>query len=519
MFIDFQKLDATTIVRWVLRALLVFLLAWLVRRRPEQDEDEEDDVQEQDEPVARRQGAMKAKARAASSRSVARLQPARDPYANSVRQRRVISEVPPSTGGSFDSIIDKMSKPKEMWEVRKKGEGPPQILRRQPAPQPPEQETSSAAAKATSPASAPTKVAVREAKGKENTLHGHERPVTFISWNRDGNLLFTCGKDKIISVWSTPEGECLGTYRGHSGAVWCCSATADSRWLVTSGADCRVIVWEARTSKEIARVELPGVVRFVEWAGVNGGPTEAAEQNSPTTERFVTCHNRFGSQPAALTLWRFDGESAAIEQLLRITELPSPPTQVRWGRGDEQVVSAHDSGDLVFWRADDGSEVRRLHAHDAPISKFDFTKDFDLVATASTDMSVRVWDVAEGAEAKQIYHAATDRPLNAVAFGRLTRGEALASVGTRPSRCCVVAAGGQDARDVTTSSSTTEQFGTLLFRLGSSEDSPGELEACGVTKGHFGPVHTLAFAGDGSAVASGSEDGCVRLHIFEETPE
>jgi len=72
---------------------------------------------------------------------------------------------------------------------------------------------------------------------------------------------------------------------------------------------------------------------------------------------------------------------------------------------------------------------------------------------------------------------------------------------------------------VTTSSSTTEQFGTLLFRLGSSEDSPGELEACGVTKGHFGPVHTLAFAGDGSAVASGSEDGCVRLHIFEETPE
>jgi len=78
----------------------------------------------------------------------------------------------------------------------------------------------------------------------------------------------------------------------------------------------------------------------------------------------------------------------------------------------------------------------------------------------------------------------------------------------------VIAAGGQDARDVTTTSSSTDQFGTLLFKLGTAAELPCDLEADGVTKGHFGPVHTLAFSSDGSAIASGSEDGCVRLHLF-----
>merc|ERR1712060_518254 len=82
-------------------------------------------------------------------------------------------------------------------------------------------------------------------------------------------------------------------------------------------------------------------------------------------------------------------------------------------------------------------------------------------------------------------------------------------------RCAIIAAGGQDARDVTTTSSTSDQFGTLLFRLGMAETLPCELQADGVTKGHFGPVHTLAFARNGAAIASGSEDGCVRLHIFD----
>jgi len=517
-----QKLDATTMIRWLLRVVLIVFLAWLiVRRKPEEEEDEAEEA-DSVQCDARRSGS---KVRMANSRSIGRLGSISARYPPQVRQRRapgggLCSDA--GGGGDFDSVIDKLSKPKEMWEVRRAGQGPPQILRpqRQEDAGPAATAAASAAAVAAAagalaPAQRPklqlaprTQGAARDGQGRgERTLHGHERPVTFITWNKDGNLLFTCGKDKLVCVWSMPDGECLGHYKGHTGAVWSCSVTGDSSWLVTCGADRLVIVWEARASREIARVELPGVVRFVEWAGGSGSAPSAAG------ERFVTCHNRFGAHPPAVTIWRFDG--TAIEEQRRITTLPSAASQVRWGRGDHLVASAHENGELVFWRADTGAEVKRLRAHNSAISRFEFSHDRELVATASHDKSVRIWDLGKGAEWKKLYHEDTDRPLNAVALGPVTRAVAVGAPASRPARCCVVAAGGQDARDVTTSSSSTEQFGTLLFKLGSGEAFPSELKADGVTKGHFGPVHTLAFARDGCAIASGSEDGCVRVTLLD----
>ena len=43
-------------------------------------------------------------------------------------------------------------------------------------------------------------------------LQGHERPLTQIKYNRDGDLLFSCSKDKTICVWYADNGERLGTF-------------------------------------------------------------------------------------------------------------------------------------------------------------------------------------------------------------------------------------------------------------------------------------------------------------------
>lgn len=52
-------------------------------------------------------------------------------------------------------------------------------------------------------------------------LHGHERAVTQIKYNKDGDLLFSVAKDVKPTVWFSANGERLGTYNGHGGAVWC----------------------------------------------------------------------------------------------------------------------------------------------------------------------------------------------------------------------------------------------------------------------------------------------------------
>ncbi len=52
-------------------------------------------------------------------------------------------------------------------------------------------------------------------------LHGHERSITQIKYNREGDLLFSSAKDPTPNVWYSLNGERLGTFKGHTGAVWC----------------------------------------------------------------------------------------------------------------------------------------------------------------------------------------------------------------------------------------------------------------------------------------------------------
>ena len=52
-------------------------------------------------------------------------------------------------------------------------------------------------------------------------LHGHERSITQIKYNREGDLIFSAAKDSQPNVWYSLNGERLGTFVGHNGAVWC----------------------------------------------------------------------------------------------------------------------------------------------------------------------------------------------------------------------------------------------------------------------------------------------------------
>lgn len=39
-------------------------------------------------------------------------------------------------------------------------------------------------------------------------------------FNREGDLLVTCGKDINVNLWWADNGERAGTFNGHNGAVW-----------------------------------------------------------------------------------------------------------------------------------------------------------------------------------------------------------------------------------------------------------------------------------------------------------
>ena len=62
-------------------------------------------------------------------------------------------------------------------------------------------------------------------------LKGHSRSITFIKYNREGDLLFSASKDTAPCLWYADSGERIGTYgseerdEGHSGSVWSLDVT------------------------------------------------------------------------------------------------------------------------------------------------------------------------------------------------------------------------------------------------------------------------------------------------------
>lgn len=115
-------------------------------------------------------------------------------------------------------------------------------------------------------------------------LHGHERALTMVRYNRDGDLLITCSKDNKPTLWYAHNGERIGTYDGHVGTVWTAEisrtlargATSrlspgehsrslapppdDSAYLVTGSADSTARVWVLQTGELLATLAHPGSV-------------------------------------------------------------------------------------------------------------------------------------------------------------------------------------------------------------------------------------------------------------------
>jgi translation initiation factor 3 subunit I len=97
-------------------------------------------------------------------------------------------------------------------------------------------------------------------------LQGHERSLTQIKFNKEGDLLFSCSKDHIINVWFSHNGERLGTYNGHNGTVWTTDVDSQSKYMASGAADNTLKLWSVSTGKCLYTWEFPTAVKRVAFS-------------------------------------------------------------------------------------------------------------------------------------------------------------------------------------------------------------------------------------------------------------
>eukprot|EP00033_Pygsuia_biforma_P001294 GCRY01001464.1.p1 GENE.GCRY01001464.1~~GCRY01001464.1.p1 ORF type:complete len:325 (-),score=46.88 GCRY01001464.1:70-1044(-) len=311
-------------------------------------------------------------------------------------------------------------------------------------------------------------------------LKAHERPLTWVRYNADGDLIFTCSKDQRdgCMVWYVENGERLGTYRGHTGAIWMCDVDYSSTRLITGAADNTWRMWDVQTGNELFVVNEETPVRSVQFdEGCN---------------RVVILTDRIMGHKGAVKVYNVkDGKPSEPELVIPLGNRVKA-TMAVFAPLNKQIFTSHDDGSISVWDPVEGKLLGQVKDHEDGIFGMKYSWDKLELITFSKDCTAKLYD-ASSLECLKTY--VTERPVNAAAVS--------------PAHERVILGGGQEAGEVTTTSTRVGKFQTRFFHK-IYEDEIGSV------KGHFGPINTLDFSPDGKSFVSGAEDGFVRLHHFDK---
>ncbi|KAI9813198.1 MAG: translation initiation factor eIF3 subunit [Thelocarpon impressellum] len=314
-------------------------------------------------------------------------------------------------------------------------------------------------------------------------LQGHERSLTQIKYTRDGDILFSTAKDQVICAWFSANGERLGTYHGHQGALWTVDVDPTTTVLASGAADNTVKLWDIKTGKCLKTWEFPTAVKRVEF-------------NEDGTQLLAVTEKRMGFLGTIVVLdVKADVDAEQSEEpSLKITCEDSKATVAGWSYLSKYIIAGHEDGSVSQYDAKSGEQLNNVQAHEADLQVNDlqWSPDRTYFITAGKDKTAKIIS-ARTLETLKSY--TTDTPLNTAAI--------------TPKKDFVILGGGQAAMDVTTTSSRQGKFEARFYHR-IFEDEIGRV------KGHFGPLNTIAVHPLGLGYASGGEDGYVRVHHFDK---
>jgi len=309
-------------------------------------------------------------------------------------------------------------------------------------------------------------------------LQGHERAITQIKYNREGDLILTASKDHNPNIFYSSNGERLGNLKGHNGTIWCIDVNWDSTQVVTGSGDSCLKIWDlARGScQETYQNNTP--IRTCGFS-YSGNLVMYTTDNTMDNK----CKIRIIDMRAGKEI--MDGDVCESKEKGKITS-------ALWWNLEDGVLSGHEEGSLcIYDMRMDLERTTRVKCHTALINDLQYNKDMTMVVSASKDHTARVFDSENLKELKTFN---TERPVNSAAIS--------------PIREHVLLGGGQDAMHVTTTSAKQGKFDARFFHLVFEEEF-------GRVKDHFGPINSVAFHPNGKSYASGGEDGYVRVHYFD----
>mmetsp|Transcript_10096 Transcript_10096/g.20842 ORF Transcript_10096/g.20842 Transcript_10096/m.20842 type:complete len:862 (-) Transcript_10096:44-2629(-) len=212
------------------------------------------------------------------------------------------------------------------------------------------------------------------------------KDVTTLEWSSDGTLLATGSYDGVARVWAR-NGALIHTLRGHTGPIFSLKWNKQGNFLLSGSYDKTTIVWDVSGStgfveQQFTEHQAPAL--DVDWK-------DSLTFASCSTDKSVHICRVGVSRPLKVYVGHSDEVNA-----------------VKWDPSGRFLASCSDDCTAKIWdvESDRSDPLYDLREHEQEIYTVKWSPTGpgsrnphmkSLLATASFDGSVRLWDVADGA--------------------------------------------------------------------------------------------------------------------------
>jgi len=294
-------------------------------------------------------------------------------------------------------------------------------------------------------------------KSQPLLCRGHSRPVVDLSFSSitpDGFFLVSGCLDGKPMLRYGPTGDWIGTFLGHTGAMWSARLNSTATQALTGSADYTAKLWDAMSGNELHTFVQGRVIKAVSF--------------SQDDKKMVT-----GGQDKILRIYDLEKPTSPPSELPALNQ---PIKTIVWSSTSDSFFSAGGDNQLRVWDVRTRTQVKvcELGEPGELISSIELSSDKNLL-TCCTASHVYFLNPSTLEITKDI---------------TLPKNLGLESVSLNPDNTMYVT-GGSD-------------FWVRVYDFKTAT----ELE---LHKGHHGPVHCIKFSPDGEIFASGSEDGTIRL--------